>query len=235
MRLLLRFLVGCFFLAILLSFAGYIFYKRLPSLASKRMESALQVPVTIADMRLTLHSIDIDQCTISNLPHKTLTKAFSAEIISIQAPLTEYRKSHVTIDQIVIDQVYLGLEFDSPKGTQGNWSTLMKNLEASTSSSQEDTTVLIRELILTNIQVDVVYDTKGGSIKKLPPIDRLVFTNINTSEGLPMEQLLKSVLGQMLQSVFMKENIKNMLKETLELPETPLQELIAPFKGLFGS
>jgi hypothetical protein len=45
---------------------------------------------------------------------------------------------------------------------------------------------------------------------------------------------MNSVLAQMLQSVFLKENLKNMLDNLIQQPEQ-IQKFITPFKGLFGS
>ncbi|MBS0627470.1 MAG: hypothetical protein JSS09_04590, partial [Verrucomicrobia bacterium] len=100
-------------------------------------------------------------------------------------------------------------------------------------SSESTKTVLIKTLVLTNIQVDLVYKSKGDGVKKLPPIDKIVLTNINTAEGLPMNQIMHSVLGQMLKSVFIKENLKDAVDGLLQEPESTLDKLLTPFQGLF--
>jgi hypothetical protein len=113
----------------------------------------------------------------------------------------------------------------------------MSNLASATASAskEESKTVIIQELILTNIQVDVVYKS-GGSVKKLKPIARIVLHDINSSEGFPADQIMKSVLGQMLKSVFVEENLKNMFEDLLtNPPKNAADAILQPFKSLFGS
>ncbi|MES2122485.1 MAG: hypothetical protein V4492_06880, partial [Chlamydiota bacterium] len=94
--------------------------------------------------------------------------------------------------------------------------------------------VLIHKLILTNINVDVVYRKDGGKIKRLPPIDRIELTEVSSEGGLPMDQIMNSVLGQMLKSVFEKENLKNMMQDLLQ-NQGDIQKYISPFKGLLNT
>ena len=221
------------FLIVLAGFGGYVFYARLPDITAKHLSKKLKVPVEIGDISLSLSSIEIDNLEIANLPTKKLQKAFSSEMIVIKAPLKNYTEKTILIDQITVDHIYLGLEFDSASGTSGNWTILMNNLSNSAKKDENtDTVVIIKELILTNIQVEVYYDKEGGSVKKFPIVDKIVLTNINSKAGLPTEQILRSVLGQMLQSVFLQENIKNMLKDSLD-SANPLNSMLSPFKGLF--
>lgn len=220
----------------------FIAWSRLPDVLANNLAKKLKVSVEIEDIRLSYDKITIDNFEISNVPGGILQKAFSTEKIEVDAPLHNYFDKAIEIDRIELDNVYLGLEFDSSKGTKGNWTTLMNNLQASSeaeSSKKEkkssDRSVLIRTLILTNIQVDVVYVKDGTPVKRLPTINRIVLTNISSEKGLPMDQIMNSVLGQMLQSVFMKQNLQNMLEGILNQPQGAIDKLLQPFKGLFGS
>ena len=228
-------LLGGLSICLILITAISVIWMRAPDFAAKRIEQALNVPTTISSIHFFLNSISIKNLEIENLPQSYLKKAFSAESIYIKNNILNYLDKTVTVDQISIDNIYLGLEFDSPKGTTGNWTTLMNNLDSSlTKPSKEDSQFIeIKELILTNIQVEVAYKSAGKKIKKLKLIPKIVLYNINSSEGLPSEQIMKSVLGQMLQSVSMKENLKNMFSEIFTQPKDALDTLLSPFKSIF--
>lgn len=224
-------------LSIVLTIATLIGYSRLPDIASKYLSKHLKVAVTIEDIHLSSDEIEIDNIEISNIPGSILSKALSVQKTIFKAPLKTYIKNKILIDKILLDDIYLGLEFESSKSTEGNWSTLMTNLQSNQKSSSEktkETEVIIKELVLTNIRVEIVYKQEGSAVKKLAPIDRIVLKNISSKEGIPSDQITKIVLNQMLKSVFSKENLKNMLEGVLEEPKTNLETILQPFKNLFS-
>jgi hypothetical protein len=229
-------LFSCIFIliAIVLT-AGLFFYFRLPSMASTEMSKRLQVAVSVQDITLRPNLIAIDQIDVANLPGGRLSKALSVQSTQITAPLLGYLESSIVIEEIALDQVYLGLEFVSASGTQGNWSTLMGNLNREKKKETSKTKVFIKKLILTNIRTDVVYDKDGKDIIHLKPIDRIELTNISSEEGISTSQIMNTVLGQMLKSVFTQENLKNMLEGVLQEPSNPWNSLVQPFKNIFGN
>ena len=42
-------------------------------------------------------------------------------------PLNNYLKKNIVIDEIDLNNVYIGLEFEFTQGTEGNWTTIMAN------------------------------------------------------------------------------------------------------------
>jgi hypothetical protein len=196
-------------------------------------------------MGLGWGKIDLKKIEIGNPPNSILAKAFSCNEIDVNAPFTHYLDKNIVVDEIDLKDVYLGLEFDSPSSTKGNWTTIMNNIQSTTSADQAKTkkgeavpkgsqrSVLIHRIVLTNINVDVVYKKDSGKVKKLPAIPRIELTEISSEGGLPIDQITNSVLGEMLKQVFIKENLKNMLQELMNQP-SPIQQYLAPFKGLFG-
>lgn len=227
---------------------GFIGWSRVPDIVANNVSKKLKVSVEIDDMKLRWGKIEIDQVTIGNPSGSILSKAFSCSSIDVLAPLTRYLNQKIIIDQIEVDNVYLGLEFDSAKGTEGNWTRIMGNLRSSTGQNNNgkkkkaeqapaagsQRSVLIRRLILTNIDVDVVYRKEGGKIQRLRRIDRIELTNVSSEGGLPMDQVMNSVLGQMLKSVFEKQNLQNMLQDLLQ-QQGGFQQYLEPFKGLFNA
>jgi uncharacterized protein involved in outer membrane biogenesis len=226
--------------AIVIAFIGW---SRVPDIIANNLSKKLKVSVEINDISIGWGKFEIDRVTIGNPPGTILSKAFSCSSIGIHAPFTNYLDQQVIIDEIDVNDVYLGLEFDSATGTQGNWTRIMGNLESTTGQASKGKkkeesgpkrSVLIRRLVLTNIDVDVVYRKEGGKIQRLKRIDRIELTNVSSEGGLPMDQVMSSVLGQMLKSVFEKQNLKNMLQNFLQ-QQSGLQKYIEPFKGFFNT
>jgi hypothetical protein len=220
---------------------GFIYWSRIPDLIATELSKKMKVAVSIDSIDLSWNEIDVKKVKIGNLPNSILAKAFSCNVIEVHTPVPNYLKPNIIIDEIDLKDVYLGLEFDSPSGTKGNWTRIMSTITASMNESSKSAkaaptgstrSVLIHRLVLTNIDVDVVYKKDGAKIKRLPRIERMVLNEISSEGGLPMDQILNSVLGEMLKQVFLKENLKNMMQEFMDVP-SPIQQYIAPFKGLF--
>lgn len=235
---------------------GFIFWSRVPDVLANNLSKKLKVSVEIDNMGLGWGQIDVKKIQIGNPPGSILAKAFSCNEVNVMAPFTRYLHRDVVIDEIDVNDVYLGLEFDSASGTSGNWTTIMGNLKSTTESNPEKTrhrkkrqeeqpqvsadqppsrTVLIHRLVLTNIDVDVVYRKEGGKVKKLPRIPRIELTEISSEGGFPLDQIMNSVLGEMLKQVFLKQNLKNMLQDFLNNPTSPIQKYLGPFKGLLNA
>jgi len=220
---------------------GFIFWSRVPDMLANNLSKKMGVSVAIDSMGLGWGKIDMKKIEIGNLPHSILAKAFSCREIDVNAPFTHYLNKHIVIDEIDLNDVYLGLEFDSATGTKGNWTRIMSNIQSTTAVGQAkkkkeeaaERSVLIHRIVLTNINVDVVYKKDGGKVKRLPTIPRMELTEISSEGGVPMDQITNSVLGEMLKQVFIKENLKNMMQELMNQPG-PLQQYLSPFKNLFG-
>lgn len=224
-------------LIVLIIVVLFISWSRVPEMVANNLSKKLQVPVSIGDMQLSPKSIKVSNLQIGNASgYKTLPKAFSAESLTIHAPLSSYMNQDIVIEEVTIDNIYLGLEFDSISGTNGNWTTIMSYYQRATEEEKQAgnrKTILIKKLVFTNISPYLVFVKEGKGIKKLPKIDRIELYNVSSEGGFPSDQLLKSVLGQMLKSVFEKEHLQNMLYNLLKDPQKTIETLTKPFKGLF--
>jgi len=226
-----------FFLIILAIIAFFVLWSKVPNMIANNLAKKCKVAVSIQDMSLGPNRIEIDQVEIGNPSGSYLAKAFSCQEIQILSSFFNYFKKDVVIDEIDVDEIYLGLEFNSPSSTTGNWTTIMKNLKnASSSDPSPDKgakrTVLIKKLVFTNISTDVTYRDRGGKVIHLPVIKQMVLTNISSEGGLPTDQIMQSVLGQMLKSVFLKQNLNDMLQELLGPQKGQLNQFLQPFKNL---
>ncbi len=217
---------------------GYLALSFVPGMLATQMSLKLDVPVQMGRMGFTPWSISLNQLHIGNSENGILPEAFSAQSIQSKALLTEYLKDKITLESLTIEDIYLGLEFDSIKGTKGNWTEIMSNLEAqknenSQKSHSEKKSILIKTLSLKNIKTDVLYRDGNSGVIHLPPIKEIVLHNVSSEGGMLTDQLMSSVLGQMLKSVFVQENLKNMLDQLFQ-PKQHLDNLLSPFKGLFN-
>lgn len=219
-------LVVCLFLA----------WSRIPDLVAGHLSKRLKVPVSIEEVQITKESIDIHNLEIGNPRGYTLPKAFSAHNILIQAPLMRYLDEKIIIDAITVNTVYLGAEFDKPGSKNGNWTTLMQNFKNSTTppkESKKGKTVLIKKLILTDIDVDLAYKSGSIPVKRLKPIPKIEFTNVTSEKGIPSEQITNLIIEQALRAIFDQENIGNMIEGFMISPEQGVQNMLSPLQPFF--
>jgi hypothetical protein len=219
-------------------------WSRVPDVIANNLSKKLKVYVEIGGMHLGWGEIKIKKIEIGNPPGTIQTQSFRCKQVDIKIPFTRLFNKQIVIDEIDLNDVYLDLEFDSASGTKGNWSRIMNNLQESSvsekkpssSSEQEKSarSVFIRTLAFNNIDTDVIYIKDGGKVIHLPRIDRIELHDIGSEGGVPMDQIMNSVLGQMLKSVFQKQNLKNMLQDLIQNPPSNLQKYLSPFKGFFN-
>lgn len=219
---------------------GGIFWSQVPDIVANKISNQLKVPVQIDEINLGWGKIHIKELEISNTPHSFLAKALTCKAIHLITPFKRYLEEKIVIDTIELNNVYLGLEFDSATTTKGNWTEIMSHLQSSSSkktpkqAANSSHSILIHHLILTDLNVDVVYRKEGGQVHHLKTIPRIELNEISSEGGLPIDQIMNSVLGQMLKAVFEKENLKNMLQEFLQ-PQKGIQKYLEPFKGFFNT
>ncbi len=208
---------------------------RAPDMLANKLSKSLGVSVSIDSMSLRPSKIEVDKIEIGNARGYSLPKAFSAEEIKVHAPLTRYVSDDIVIDEIDVNHIYLGLEFDSPAGAEGNWTKIMNHYKKEAEGEESsDKKILIKKLILTNIQTELLFRSEGGKIKKLPTIKRIELTNINTEGSFPTKQLMGTILGQMLKEVFIQQNLDNMIKGLLN-PGKAVDKILKPFEGIFNT
>lgn len=211
--------------------AGYLIWNTVPSKLGSHLSQNLKTTVFIGDATFGLNQISFYKLAINSPRNSKLPQAFACESLHVDAFAGQYLKNDITIDLIELDDVYLGLEFDSPKSTTGNWSRLMDNLQETTQATNASSTktVLIKRLVIKNINCQVVYANKNDGVINLKPIPEIVFENISSSEGFPIDQLTNSVLGKMLKEVFVRQNLQDMLNKWIN-PQQQLNKALKPFK-----
>ncbi len=243
-----RFILSVLGVIVLLIVAGFVVLmltrSSFPDIIASKLSQKMKVSVEIEDIHWGWNAIDIEKIEIGNPMGSILPKAFSADQVLLQAPVTNYIKNNIVIDEIDIDTIYVSLEFDSKGSKKGNWTTIMGNMQDTgktkssssqpKSSSKSGKSVLIKKLVMTNINIALAYRQGGGSVQNLAPIKRLEFTNVSSEEGIPTEQISNIIFQQMLKQIFSIEGLQNMIQDFLP-PSNPIQKGINTLKGIFGS
>jgi uncharacterized protein involved in outer membrane biogenesis len=217
----------------------FLAWSRVPDILAGNLSKKLKVMVEIGDIDLSLRSITVDKLEIGNPSGYYLPRAFACDKIFVDSPLTRYFSEHIEIDEIDLDNVYLGLEFDSPSGTKGNWTALMQNAKAAQEAGKNEKSkrsVLIRRLVLNNIRTDLIYRNQGDKVRHLPVIKRIELKNISSEGGNVMDQIMNSALGEMLKEVFMEQNLKEFMDKIFQPGgNNPIPDAIKQFRGFFNA
>lgn len=237
MRTLIKSVLGLLLIIILASaVALFLIWSSVPDMVAANLARQLKVAVDIGDIGVGLNSIAVDKFSIDNPKGSLLTKALSASSMEIVCPLKRYFDRHVVIDTVTVNDVYLSFEFDSDESYTGNWTTLMRNyLRSPKSGRKSHRRAVIKQLILNNITADVVYKNEGSRVHALAPIDQIILTDVTSTGGLPIHQLMGTALGQTIKHVSEQEHIKDMLIDLVVFPPLGVMEIIElPFGGIFG-
>ncbi|MFS8563363.1 MAG: AsmA family protein [Rhabdochlamydiaceae bacterium] len=239
MKIFFRSFIGLFVIVVLgVVILLFVAKTQLPDVVANNLSRKLQVPVQIGDIDFSPKAIEVQKLEIENPKGYRLPIAFAADTIAVRTPLTEYLRQNIVIEEINISNVYLGLEFQSATGTEGNWTVIIKNAEATAAQgagkeTKNKKTVLIRRIILTNIQTDLFYVSEGKRVKHLPVIDRIELYDIGSEGSSALDQIMNSALGEMLKGVFIKQNLKDLFNQ---LPgNNTLKNALSPFKGLLNA
>ncbi|MCP5506351.1 MAG: hypothetical protein H7A38_05665 [Chlamydiales bacterium] len=234
-------LIIIFGLIIILVLACILIWNMLPSIVSHKLSKHAGVSVTISDIRVGSDHLKIDGIRVGNPEGYSKTpRALSVSYFYVGAPFTRFFDDQIVINEMKMDDVYIGLEFDSPSSKSGNWTTIMNNMSKSTSDDKEEakkkgksTSVLIKKLVITDLQIELAYKTGGKANKKLRPIDRLELTNISSEGGIPTAQIMNIIMQETLRSIFSKEGLQNMLDGVLN-PNNSGGGVMNTLKGLFS-
>lgn len=226
----LKYFVGCLVVLFILLIIGW---NILPGMVSSKLTERAKVAITIRDISLSPWSISINRLKVANPSGSILPEALKISDIDINVPMTHFFHKEIVIPTMTLDKVYLALEFDSPKSKNGNWTTIMSNLNSDhkESKGESDRSVLIKHLVLTNVEVDLAYKSTGET-RRLKPISRIDLYDISSSGGIPSAQIMNIVMEQVLRNVFTKDNLRNMLQDVLT-PGSDSNQFLDKLKDLF--
>ena len=227
------------FCLVVLAGIGFYVYPRLPVYLSNTLSEKFQVPVSIDAIDLSWNKILIKDVDIANPKGSKFPTALKVQSTAIKAPLNHYIKDPIKIDEIRLDNIYASIEFYNRGNTEGNWTVLMDNLDQNESfgasergedtSSKEGRVVIIKKLIMTNINIDLALYGKNPT--RLSTIRRIELNNINSEKGFPTEEITEIIIQKMMEQIFSIQGLTNMFKTIIETPARTAGDIL---KGIFG-
>ncbi|MCB1082448.1 MAG: hypothetical protein KDK63_04815 [Chlamydiia bacterium] len=235
-----KILIIIFGIIIILVIAGVIAWNMLPTIVSHKLSKHAGVSVTISDINVSSNQIKVNGIRVGNPKGYDKTpRALSVDDLSVGVPFTRFFDDNIVIDEMKMDDIYIGLEFDSPTSKSGNWTTIMNNMKEASSKDKEEakkkgksTSVLIKRAVLTDLQIELAYKTGGKANRKLRKIDRLELTNISSEGGIPTAQIMDIVIQETLRNIFSKEGLQNMIEGIF--PGDSGGGVMNTIKGLFS-
>ena len=128
----------------------------------------------------------------------------------------------MTIDEIVVRDIFVGVEFYDSKQKESNWNYILATDEKKEKKGEKD--YLIRKLVLYNLTVQVTQS--NGQVKRYPTIPKMEFYNISSETGFPIDQIEKAIFNLVLKDLFKKLNLDQILKDQLQkVPSKYLPQL----------
>ena len=221
-----------FAVVIVLLIGLFVVYGYLPNLLASKIEKSAQVKTTVDTVGVSMNEIQITDLVMMNVPDSILPKALDVADIEIIGPISDFLKKRVELEKILIDDLYLSLEFNSKSDTNGNWTTIINNFNQTKDDPKETNYVVaVDRVILTNINIDLVYKDNPKNIQKIK-IKDIELKNLSTDGDFPVNQLTKIIMQQALKQIFSIQNLGNMLKDLLIPDSTP--PFINPLKPFFS-
>lgn len=230
MKKLIKIFIG---LVVLVFIALLVVWGTLPHLVSSKLSEKAKVPISIEGIQFTPSKISLSKIKVGNPPaYNIVPRALSVNKTKIIAPFTHFFKKKILIEELTMDDIYIGLEFDSKNSKNGNWTLIMNNLNSEANKKdKKETDVLIKKTLLRNLIIEIAYKDTGKK-QRLKPIDKIELNNISSSGGIPSSQIMSIVMDQALRNIFSKEGIQNMLQDALS-PNDGSHSFMDSLKSIF--
>ncbi len=201
---------------IVIALAAYLAYANSPLILARVISHKTQVPVTIKNIDFQNDAFTIQQLQMGNPKEARLPTSLKVETITINSPYRQYFDDPIVIDQIYVNNVYVNIQLYNKDQTEGNWQTIMKNMaEDHGSPLSIERPAIIKKLILTNIQIDLILS--DGSVHNLSPIARLEFDNIHSDKGIPIQEISEIIVQKMMQSIFLEKGLKTIIEVPVDI------------------
>lgn len=206
-------------LLIVLAAIVFLWLIKAPIMASY-LTKKMRVPVSIGRISMWPSSTTIHNFKVTNPRGFKTRTAFQADKIQMNYQFDHLVGDPSEIDQILINDIFLSIEFSNPLGTQNNWTKISERMPKQKSQKN----VIVHKLILTNMAVEI----RGlGFIGKPQTrhIERLEFDEISSEKGFPTEQLVSAIFGG--------AGLRQYIEDAFN-PAKTIEKFLNPFKGLGG-
>jgi len=186
--------------------AVVITWKNRENILAHFLSKQLHAPVAIHSLNIDNASAEMTHLWIGNPMHSKTATAFAAEALKTVARLDQLLSNPLTIENITIDNIFVGIEFYDQKGEDNNWSRILH--EDTIKNNTRD--YLIQTLTLRNLVVELTQ--ADGKIKRYPEIQEIEFHNITSETGFPIEEIEKAIFDLLMQNLFKKLQLNELIK-----------------------
>jgi len=238
-----RFVVILVILLIIIFGGTFIVWRQLPQLVSYMIAQQTHTHVHINAIRFRQDEIHFDTIIIDSPEGGTIQKALKVEELIIKAPFTAYTKSPVIIPEVILNNIYLGIEFYNKERTKGNWVTIMSDIDEEPQEKKEVKKPqtggqyldekgdygLIKDLDMNTLNIELKLHNE--SPVKLSTIKNVHFKDVRTDNGQIGKELTQIIIQKMMYSVFIMKGIKTVIN----LPKDVIETVIWPFSWFGGS
>ena len=209
-----KFLLIVFFILAGAGIAGALAWVYRADVAAQLLARELGVPVTIDALSIHPQGSEISQVWIGNPPHSRTPTAFSAKQIAIQTTFPQLVADPLLIDEIVVSDILIGVEYYDSKKRQNNWQVILGEPEASPVKSSRD--YLIRTLRLERMEIQIV---QANGSKKTYTLPMMEFHNISAETGFPVGEIEKAIFKQVLQGLIQQLNLNQLFNGAIPIPK----------------
>jgi hypothetical protein len=182
----------------------------------------LGIPISIDRISFRPGRMTITDFKVMNPKGYRKNTAFKADKTEINYTFRDLVGSPSKIQSILIDKIFLDVEFSNPLGTRNNWTELAARMPKKERVGTKKGT-MIGSLVLTNLTVSL----RGlgfSTAPKVSQIARIELHNIDSAQGFPTELLIKQI--------FQGAGLMDYIKEAFD-PGNVLQKALSPLR-LFG-
>lgn len=201
---------------ILLGAASYLAYANSNLILAHIISRKTHLPVTIKKISYHKNAFVIHDLQLANPKGTRLPTALKTETIQVDAPHRQYLEDPIVINQIHVNHSYVNIQVYNKAQTEGNWHTIINNMsEDHNSPLSVERPSVIKKLILTNIQIDLIL--ADGSIRHLTPIERIEFDNVNSERGIPIEEISEIIVQKMMGQIFIEKGLKTIIQAPVNI------------------
>jgi len=187
---------------------------------SSYLSHKLGVNVSMRSVSISTNGMKISKFKINNPIGARTNTALSAQDIDVAYQWKELRSDPGVIEDIELNNVFLGIELYNSSGSRNNWSQILATVDDNQDKDAKE--MIIRRLVIKNLSVSVRGKGIFSSWQKIKEIPRLEFRNISSKEGFPTEKLIEQI--------FDEANLGTYIKELIKQPVKVLDKVLSPFK-----
>lgn len=159
------------------------------------------VPVELSNLKLTKTEAKIFDLHIGTPKKSKTTTSLDTRLITVNATLQNLRANPLTVQEISMNDIFIGIEYYNLSGSNNNWVQILakKKTEEKKATSKK---YLIKKLTLRNLTVQVT--DFQGKVTRYPTLDKLEFYDISDETGFPIDDIEKAILNAVLRAAFQK-------------------------------